>query len=345
MTKQNVIRSLKPALNLDKALILGAGRWGTAMAIYLESIGFKVSLWVNSHDSFDYIKKNYTSKYLPKYRFNAMPEVYLDINQALSNQTLVFIAVPSIFLIDVLKKIKNLADNVLLIGINKGLTGDDMDLLPNIVKSILPHNDYFHLGGPCFPGGLLDKNSIAAETIAGDNAELVKILQVRLSSKKLRLYSSDDVNGVAYMGAIKNVIAIAAGFIEGKQFNKELTSVLISRGLLEMKRLGKIHQVKQNTVYGLSGLGDLLLTCYNSIDSHNCRFGKLVATLPSVKDALNAMQHSIPEGYFTTKHLYNLAKHHQIDAPITNAVYSVLYEGNQFFDVFSQLINRPLTTE
>ncbi|MBL0691431.1 MAG: NAD(P)H-dependent glycerol-3-phosphate dehydrogenase [SAR324 cluster bacterium] len=329
----------------NKVAVLGAGRWGSAFAIYLQRLNFSVTLYSYGEDSVRQIKGFGYSSYLPNYSFAKPINVYSDINRAVADQDLIVIAIPTPFLEDELANITNLSPKTIIIGISKGMVGKKLQLIPELVSDIFPKNSYFHLGGPCFPDGLLGKGAIASETLAGKDNKLALILQEKLSSASLRLYLSSDVKGVAFLGAVKNVFAIAAGVIEGAKLNDELRAILVTRGLTEITRLGKIFKVNPSTIYGLSGLGDLVLTCYSSQSSHNCRLGKLITEQGSVSRALELMGRSVPEGYFATKLLQQLAHKHNIDTPLIMAVYSLLYENKSVDKILISLMSRPLKKE
>ncbi len=327
----------------NKAAVLGAGRWGSAMAIYLQRINFNVTIYAHSQINYDYIVEHKTSKYLSNYPFLPDIAVTNEINSAISGQDLLFIAIPTRFIRSELSKITT-PPQIPVIGISKGIEISTGHNVPEIICEFFDPNLVLQLGGPCFPAGLLDNGAYAAETLAGP-PKLTAELQMRLSSNSFRIYTSEDVKGVALLGAIKNILAIAAGVIDASKMNFEAKSALITRGLSEMAKIGKVLNIQPTTIYGLSGLGDLILTCYSGESSQNYKFGYLTAKHASVAEAIKQMDNKSVEGYHSAHAMHKIVTEKNIDAPICKAVYQYLYQGKPLKELIQQLFTRPLTSE
>ncbi|MDH5561353.1 MAG: NAD(P)-dependent glycerol-3-phosphate dehydrogenase [Deltaproteobacteria bacterium] len=325
--------------------VLGSGRWGTAMAIYLSRKDFKVTLQCHFKNEYEQLIKTDRAPNLPNYSCDKKISFVIDFNEALRDADMLVISTPVAFLRGVLEKISSLKKETVIVSINKGIENESLLTVPEIIRSYLPGQPLAHLGGPCFPEGLLSDKSPAAETIACEDEELAKQLQDLFSTPQFRVYRSHDLKGVAILGAIKNIYAIAAGIAEGFGMFEEATAVLVTRGLAEMKRFCQVMGISQDTLYGLSGLGDLALTCYSMKSSHNKNFGKRLGSGESLKVILETMEGKIAEGYYTTKALWEISRKKEIELPLCNMVYQVIYQNKPIKEGLLELMNRPLKVE
>lgn len=328
-----------------KVLMVGTGRWGSAFAIYLQRLGFELALVSHRLETQQAIERTQRSPYLPDYPFLAGTQSFLTFDYQAFPADIIFLSVPSQYLADSLAKLPKIPTAVPLVGINKGVNSESLQTIPEMVEKVFPDNPYCHLGGPCFPDGLLQPHAIAAETLAGKDPLIVEQLQNLLTSRSFRIYASDDVFGVAFLGALKNIFAIASGALSALKLNEEVFSILITRGMHEIKKLAESYQIKESTVYGLSGLGDLILTCYSAASSHNRNFGRAVVEQGSVDKVLAQMAPKVAEGYLTTQAVYRLNQQRGIESPIIDAVYQFLYHQQPLQDILQNLMQRPLKKE
>lgn len=323
--------------------VVGSGRWGSAVAIYCCNIGHKVNLFCTREKGYYFIKKNGYSQHLKEYPFTKSLQLLSNQDSLPTNNELVIFSIPVPFFRDCLDNLKGITAKQILLTINKGIEQKSLKLPYKILEEYYPNNKVAHLGGPCFPSGLLEKKPVA-ETLACLNKDIGAYLQKNLSSTYFRIYKSLDIKGTSFLGAIKNVFAIIAGIIEGLQLGEEALAILITRGIYETKKFCKILQIPEITLYGMSGLGDLVLTCYAKTSSQNRKFGYEISKKP-VDQVISSLNGKIAEGYFTTKALYSIAKNNSIDAPLTNAAYQVLYQKVPILKAIQQLIARPLKSE
>jgi len=326
--------------------VLGAGSYGTALAISLANNGHKTLLW--GHDP-EHIAKLTTDRcnnaYLPGIPLPDLLIPEADLATALSASNNVLVVVPSHVFGSVLEQAKPLLrDDARIIWATKGLEPETGRLLQDVARDVL--GDKYPLAvisGPTFAkelaAGLPTAISIAGtdETFTKDMIELLH------SDKRLRVYQNDDFLGLQLGGAVKNVIAISAGMSDGIGFGANARTALITRGLVELTRLGEAIGAKGSTFMGMAGLGDLVLTCTDN-QSRNRRFG---LALGQGKDVLTAQKDigQVVEGYRNTKEVYALAKRLGVDMPITEQVYKVLYQGVTPHEAARALLAREQKSE
>jgi len=330
---------------LHKITVLGAGRWGTAMAIFLSRKGLDVILQCHLQKEYDQLVKTDIAPNLPGFSCDGKIKFEMDLNRSVSEAQIIIIAIPVAFMRSVLERIERIQSDTVLLSINKGIERESLKTVPEIVAEFFPDHSIAHLGGPCFPEGLLSASTPAAETLACEDEELGLRLQKMFSSPSFRVYRSFDVKGVALLGALKNIYAIIAGVADGLGMFEEVTSVLVTRGLAEMKRFCQHMDISLDTLYGLSGLGDLALTCYSPKSSHNKNFGKRLGRGELVTDILATMRGTIAEGYFTTKAVWEISQRYQIDLPLCDGIYQVIYENRSLSESLMSLMTRPLKVE
>lgn len=331
--------------NFECITVLGAGRWGTAMAIYLSRKGLQVTLQCHLQAEYEQLTRSGSAPNLPGFNCEGRVHFELDLNRSLSDAEIVVIAVPVAFMRSVLERIESLKPGTILLSINKGIERETLKTVPEIVAEFFPDHPIAHLGGPCFPEGLLSESTPAAETLACKDDSLGLALQEMFAGPSFRVYRSHDVKGVALLGALKNIYAIIAGIADGLGMYEEVTSVLVTRGLAEMKRFCQHMNISLETLYGLSGLGDLVLTCYSPKSSHNKNFGKRLGKGETVDHILSTMAGTIAEGYFTTRAVWEISRQYQIDLPLCHGIYQVIYENKSLTEILRALMTRPLKVE
>lgn len=318
--------------------ILGAGSWGTAVAVHLASYVPKVLLW--SHDAkkiADMKQDKLNRQYLPDIYFPETVIPISDLNEAVARADYTIIAVPSHAFKSVLQQINVPLQS--LSWLTKGLDPDTNALLSDIAISF--YNDEFPLAvisGPSFAKEVA-QNMPTALTIASKDVKLQRDLHRIFHHQHLRAYLSDDIVGVQICGAVKNVLAIACGVSDGMGFGANARAALITRGLAEMRRLGIQLGAKEETFMGLAGVGDLVLTCTDN-QSRNRRFG---LKLGSGMDALEAETSigQVVEGKHNAAQVCTLARKYQIDMPICEQVYLLIQEKITLDQAIENLFKRP----
>lgn len=321
-----------------KIAVLGAGAWGTALAISLAG-QHAVTLWARDAAQVAAMQETRRNRrYLPDVAFPESLVVSADLQNVLATAELLIVAVPVSGLRATLQQITGLPAPLGVIWLCKGFETDTSYLPHQIVREVLP---------PTFPRAVLSGPSFAQEvarglptalTLAAGESEFAQRMAHALHHSRLRIYSSSDVVGVEIGGAIKNVLAIAAGISDGMQMGMNARAALLTRGLAEMSRLGLKLGGHAETLSGLSGVGDLILTCTGDL-SRNRQVGMLLARHQSLPNILKELGH-VAEGVYTAREVHGIAERHQVDMPICTAVYRVLYEGLDADKVVETLLSR-----
>lgn len=305
--------------------ILGAGSWGTALALYLSRLGQAVRLWThNSSDIAEMQATRMNSRYLPGFSFPETLQPVANLPEAISGMQDILIAVPSSSFRDLLLKLKPLlpATPVRFVWVTKGLDQNTGELLHDVAEEVLgKQHAYAVLSGPSFASEVA-AGLPTAVVAASHNADFAKDLVNRFNSSVFRVYLSRDVVGVEIGGIVKNVLAIATGISDGLKLGANARSALITRGLAEIIRLGSALGGQSETFIGLTGLGDLVLTCTDN-QSRNRRFGLSLTTAKSHQEAEKEIG-QVVEGKRNAELVVQLAKQHQVEMPITEAVWAIL---------------------
>lgn len=330
----------------DKPIaVLGAGSWGTALAMLLARAGHEVVLWAHNQKHADaMVEAGYNERYLPGASFPEGLLVSGDLASVLERTELVLIVVPSHAFQAVLFSVLEHKTPKYLAWATKGLEPVGHQLLHKVAEKLLPKETKMAvISGPTFAKEVA-KGLPTAVTVASSSSSFAAELADLLGDDEgFRAYTSDDVIGVEVGGAAKNVLAIAAGIADGLGFGANTRAALISRGLAEMTRLGVELGGKRDTFMGLAGLGDLVLTATDN-QSRNRRFGLALAQNKGAQQAKEEIG-QVVEGEKTAKEIYHLAKQYQVDMPITEQVYRVLYEGCAPLDAVHALLHREQKSE
>ncbi len=314
-------------MRTKKIVILGAGSWGTALAILAARNGCQTLLWGHNQDHIAALAQDRQNRrYLPEHPFPVNLAVTSSLSEVAAFSDLILVCVPSHAFKNTLIKLKPyLSNGIKIAWASKGFNPDDGALLHEIVaETFSAQTPAAILSGPTFAGEVA-ANLPTAITIASSQPEFAKLLAGILHGGLFRTYTSSDVIGVEVGGAVKNVLAIAAGIADGLGFGANTRAALITRGLNEIIRLGIKLGGKQETFMGLAGLGDLVLTCTDN-QSRNRRFGLALGLGKDRVEAIQEIGQEI-EGVFAAKETFLLAKKYAIDMPITEQTYKVLYEG------------------
>lgn len=326
--------------------VLGAGSYGSALAISLASNGHKTLLWGHDPKRMQALADSRSNEaYLPGITFPDCLHIELDLAKALAASKNVLVVVPSHVFGDVLKQAKPLLrSDARIVWATKGLEPETGRLLQDVAREQLgEHYPLAVLSGPTFAkelaAGLPTAISVAG-TCPQFTHDLVELLH---SPKRLRVYANDDFIGIQLGGAVKNVIAIGAGMSDGIGFGANARTALITRGLVELSRLGEAIGADASTFMGMAGLGDLVLTCTDN-QSRNRRFG---LALGQGKGVITAQEEigQVVEGYRNTKEVFTLAKRLGVEMPITEQIYQVLYQGKAPVEAAKELLSRDKKSE
>ena len=323
---------------MQKVCILGDGSWGTTLAILLFEKGYQVTLWsYNAKYAALLDKKRENIKFLP---FIPIPDginITASLNSALEDKDFIIIAVPSVYFRDIVKKIKAAAKDTIFVSVTKGIEIEKFKRASEIISEELGEINLGVFSGPTIAYEVVNKKPSSA-VAASSSKETAAKIQEFFFTPYFRIYTSCDVIGVELGGALKNIIAVAAGICDGLELGNNAKAALLSRGLAEMIRYGKFLKAEPETFFGLSGLGDMVTTCF-SPKSRNRSLGEKVGRGMKLKDILEGMD-MVAEGVYTAKAVYEFSKQHGIDMPITEKVYQVLYDGKSPYDAVNELMSR-----
>ncbi|MFC1808095.1 NAD(P)H-dependent glycerol-3-phosphate dehydrogenase [Candidatus Omnitrophota bacterium] len=330
--------------NINKISILGDGGWGTTLALLLNSKGFSVTLWSAFKEYTAILNKGReNTRYLPGFNIPEPIVISDDIHEAISDAQLVVVAIPSQHLRNILveSKIGNLTSKKVL-SVIKGVEQNTFKRPSEILKEELAISDVAVLSGPTIALELANGLPTSA-VIAADGPELAMLMQEVFMSETLRIYASADVIGVELGGALKNIMAIAAGISDGLGLGTNAKASLFTRGLVEMKRVGFALGGSIDTFNGLSGMGDLVTTCVSK-HSRNRHVGEEIAKGKKLDQILKEMV-MVAEGVDTSKSVYELSKRLNIQTPITDQVYKVLFEDKNPLKAVKELMKRDRKSE
>jgi len=333
-------------------LMLGGGNWGLALATLLDNNGLTVSVW----EYFRERVKELTEKKIisfpglsdREFKLPSSIKIFNELTEITKNQygTIIF-AVSSSAVRDTVRKLKQTGINYKKCGILSVVKGFEPDTLKRISETIckeLPEvsKNICVLSGPSFAIEVIQKMPTAV-VVAGKNEELAKTIQEIFSNKYFRVYTHSDIVGVEIAGAVKNVLAIACGISDGLGFKYNTKSGLVTRGMREIIKLGAKLGGKIKTFYGLSGLGDLTATCFSQY-SRNRLLGEKIGRGTKPETALREIK-SVAEGYITTRSAYLIGKKNNLELPIINEVYRVIYENKSPKKAVTDLMVRQLKSE
>lgn len=325
--------------------VMGAGSWGTALANVLADKLPQVTLWCREPEVAAGIRQNRRNPlFLSDLPLSEHIRPVTDLQEAVQGQELLVMVIPTQFTRPMLASIlPHAREDLCFVSASKGVVVETMTLLSRIYHQLLGDSRRVcFLSGPSFAREVLERRPTAV-AIAGEEATLVHQVQKLFHTSYFRTYASDDVIGVELGGALKNIIALAAGISDGLAFGHNARAALITRGLAEMIRLGGVLGAKKETFAGLSGLGDLLLTATSDL-SRNRTLGLRVGRGESLETILGHSR-EVAEGVKTTLAVQQLAQQHHLDMPITQGVHDILYGGHDPRAVVARLMERTLKSE
>jgi len=320
--------------------VIGGGAWGSALARLLSTN--KVTIFARNPMIVKSINEH---RFNPKLKYAVFNDnVSANTNMGLVQEMdCVFIALPSQKIREVFSPLKNTNKKQEIIIASKGIEIDSSLLLADVIKEVLPSQNISVLSGPCFSDEVA-QNLPTAVTLASKNKKSFDLISSLIPNKNFRMYYSNDLIGCQIGGALKNIYAIVSGITMGLNLGENAKSAIITRSFVEISRFGKELGGRPETIFGLSGLGDLMLTC-NSIKSRNTKFGQSIASIsnPNFNDILKSYE--ITEGYYTVKAVKKIVDEKQIDMPIMNSIYKILYKNISIKDEINNLLERPITNE
>lgn len=331
----------------QKVAVLGAGSWGTALAMVLVENGHQVKIWGHHADQMKEINEHHTNAhYLPDI---ALPESLVatsSLEECVEEADAVLFVVPTKAIRDVAKQFVSVCKNQpVIIHASKGLEQESFKRISEILLEEIPEEhrkDVVVLSGPSHAEEVAVRDVTTITAAAADLA-CAEYVQKLFSNEYFRVYTNQDVIGVELGAALKNIIALGSGALHGLGYGDNARAAIMTRGLAEMSRLGVALGADPLTFIGLSGVGDLAVTC-SSIHSRNFRAGSLLGQGKSLDDILENMG-MIVEGVSTTKAAYELSRELNIDMPITETIYKVLYENAKVEDVIRQIMLRDFKSE
>ncbi|MBP8646469.1 MAG: NAD(P)-dependent glycerol-3-phosphate dehydrogenase [Syntrophobacteraceae bacterium] len=327
--------------------VVGAGSWGTSLAQLLADKGYPVDLWVFEEDLCELIRRTReNSYYLPGFSLNENISVHHDLRDVVRDHRLLLMVVPShVYRKIAVGMLPHLSSDTVVVSATKGIENGTLLTMSAIWTDIAPGGgpaEVLSLSGPSFAREVVQKFPTAV-TLAGNTLETAQGVQQIFSTKYFRVYTSEDKIGVELAGAVKNVIALAAGVVDGLGFGNNTRAALITRGLAEICRLGVKLGAHPLTFSGLAGIGDLLLTCTGDL-SRNRTVGFQLGKGRRLEEILGEMR-MVAEGIKTAQSVHFLAGRMQVEMPISEQVYQVLYEGKNPVVAARELMERDLKHE
>lgn len=327
-----------------KIAVIGSGSWGTAISILMASKGYNVYLWSWIQEETDRLNRDRENKeFLPGIKFSNNIHCSHDMEECVKGADLVITAAPSPATRTTARQLAAVADpgqNIL--NISKGLEEKTLMRLSEVYREEIPQAVISVMSGPSHAEEV-SKGLPTTNVVASDNLETALFIQDIVMKDNFRVYTSEDILGVELGGSLKNVIALCAGVSDGLGYGDNTKAALMTRGLAEMTRLGVKMGAQHSTFMGLSGVGDLIVTC-TSMHSRNRRAGILLGQGKTLQETLDEV-HMVVEGVNTASAAYELAKQYDVEMPIVNEAYNVLYNGKSAFDAVQSLMTREKRSE
>ena len=331
----------------EKVTILGAGSWGTALGIVLADNGHEVRLWSYNEDQVNEINTYRTNeRYLPGIQLEGKIHAYAEMSSALHNVKTIVIAVPTKAVREVVRKIARIIKNpVIVVHVCKGIEPDTLKRVSEMITEEMPEHlmeDLVVLSGPSHAEEV-SRRQPTTVAVSSKNIRAAEYIQDLFMNANFRVYTNEDIVGVEIGGALKNIIALAAGISDGLGYGDNAKAALITRGLAEISRLGTKMGANPLTFLGLTGIGDLIVTC-TSVHSRNWRTGNALGKVKSLNQILEEMG-QVVEGVRTTKAAVQLAEKYNVTMPISSILYKVLFENLKPKEAVDELMSRRKTHE
>lgn len=311
---------------MGEIAFIGGGSFGTALSIMLSKNGRKVNIWARDNDTIHDINiKRENIKYLPNISIPSGVTAFSQIDEAVKGCEVVVLSVPSHAIRETSRRIKNLIEkDAIVVSIAKGIEEGSLKRLSEVIEEEIPTNPIVILSGPSHAEEVaLDIPTTVV--VASKNNDSANKIQNIFMTNKFRIYTNDDIIGVEIGGAVKNIIALAAGISDGAGYGDNTKAALMTRGMSEIVRIGVQLGAKQETFFGLSGMGDLIVTC-TSMHSRNRRAGILIGQGATLEQACEEIG-MVVEGVKACNAFYKLKDKLGVSMPITDILYRVLFEG------------------
>ena len=332
---------------MSSITLFGAGSWGTALSVHLASAGRDVTLWARRPEVVEKIRRtSYNPTYLPELLIPSTVTITTDLEEAARASDFWGLAVPSQQLRERARALRpHLHDDVTAVALSKGIENDTLLTMTQVLADVfdgVPRRQIGALYGPSHAEEVAEGRPTTVVAAAPDEISAGHI-QERSMTERLRVYINTDVIGVEIGGSAKNVLAIAAGICDGVGYGDNAKAALVTRGLAEIQRLGRALGANPQTFAGLAGVGDLVVTCM-SRHSRNRHLGEQIASGKSWDDVVDDME-MVVEGVRTTRSVHDLAQRHSVEMPITEAVYSILFDGKEPNEMVKRLMTRSAKPE
>lgn len=329
---------------MKKISVIGSGSWGTALAVMLHKYGHDVTMWSWKEDEARSIREAGENKeFLPGVRIEESLKIVTGFEEAVKDSDIIITAVPSKFVrLNIMKFVPYIKPEQIIVNVSKGLEDSTLMTISEVLEDCLPNNTVAVLSGPSHAEEV-GRDIPTACVIACENEEVANMIQREFMNPNFRLYTNKDVKGVEIGAALKNVIALAAGMSDGLGFGDNTKAALMTRGIVEIARLGIAMGGESSTFAGLSGIGDLIVTC-TSMHSRNRRAGILLGQGKTLEETLKEV-HMVVEGVNTAKVAYDMAIKNNVDMPITYEINQVLFNGKDARQAVLDLMQRDKKAE
>lgn len=331
----------------EKVAVIGAGSWGTALSMVLADNGHEVRLWGHSEAHIDEINQTHTNqKYLPGVQLSDAIVGFSSLTAALAGVETIVLAIPTKAIREVIRKIVEFrSEPLMIVHVSKGIEPDTLLRISEIIEEEMPKSllkDVVVLSGPSHAEevSLRQPTTVA---VSSKNMAAAEVIQDLFINNNFRVYTNPDIVGVEIGGALKNIIALAAGISDGLGYGDNAKAALMTRGLAEIARLGTKMGANPLTFSGLAGIGDLIVTC-TSVHSRNWRAGNLLGKGQSLDEVLANMG-MVVEGVRTTKAAHQLSEKYHVSMPISNVLYDVLFNNLNSKNAVDSLMGRVKTYE
>lgn len=322
--------------------VIGSGQFGSVIASHAANLGHRVRLWARTQEEIAPMLASRESSRLPGLKLHASVVPTLDGAHALEGASIVVSAIPSQYARSIWKVLgKHLPNEAILVSVAKGFETDTLLRPSEVLRQVCPSASIIALSGPTIATEVA--RGLPTALVAAGDMTLAKHVQAALGGDSWRIYCSNDIVGVECAGAIKNVIALAAGMVDGMELGTNAKATLLARGIAEISRLGVALGGQRDTFFGIVGVGDLATTCF-SPDGRNRSLGELLGRGQSLEAALASMN-SVVEGIDTCKAVMALASRHSVEMPIASAVHGVLFAGTPPQSALRELMRRESVAE
>ena len=329
---------------MAKVAVLGAGAWGVALGILLDNNGHAVTMWTGLQSEADMLKNDREKKIsLPGVKIPESMDITIDLDEAIADKDVIVMATASRFIRSTSAKLRGkVRDGQIIVNVAKGIEEETLMTMTDIIEDEIPGCDAVVLSGPSHAEEVGRKLPTTV-VVGAKTAKTAKYVQDLFMNERFRVYTSPDILGIELGGSLKNVIALAAGMADGMGFGDNSKAGLITRGIAEITRLGVAMGGKIETFGGLSGIGDLIVTCA-SVHSRNRKAGVLIGQGMSMEDAMKEVN-QVVEGVYSAKAAMKLAEKYGVSMPIVEQVNKVLFENKTVHEGLADLMSRDKTSE